>query len=206
MKEHFVSSKTARLTFVVSDSESPADPAVRFVTSGFPRGSETGSTMVEFALVCVLFLTMLFGIIDFGRALYDYHFVSNAARDATRWATVNGSTCADDSSCNGTGGMNNGPVKKADVQTYVKNLAIAAGLNTNSTGCGGSACLTTTAVCGVSDASNCADSVPGTCTTTYDAPGCAVKVQVSYKFNFLSALVNKSSITLSSTSEMVIAH
>src|SRR5690348_7145449 len=60
---------------------------------------EKGSTLVEFALVFMLLMTMMLGIVNFGRALYAYHFVSNAARSATRWAAVNGNTCTNDGSC-----------------------------------------------------------------------------------------------------------
>lgn len=41
---------------------------------------QTGSTIVEFALVAVLFLTVLLGIMDFGRIL----FMWNSAAEATR--------------------------------------------------------------------------------------------------------------------------
>ena len=40
-----------------------------------------GATMVEFALVLVLFLTFLLGILDFSRMLWTW----NAAAEATRW-------------------------------------------------------------------------------------------------------------------------
>lgn len=51
---------------------------------------ERGSSLVEYALIFMLFMTMLLGIADFGRALYAYHFVSSAAREATRYAMVRG--------------------------------------------------------------------------------------------------------------------
>ena len=155
---------------------------------------EQGSALVEFALVCLFFLTMLFGIVDFGRALYAYHFVSNAARDATRWAAVNGSTCATDSSCAA-------PATPTDVKNYVKSLATWASINTSSTGCGGSACLTTTPTW---QAPQWTSSAP--CTAPLNSPGCEVQVQVNYNFIFTVPLVYKNSITLSSTSRMIIAH
>lgn len=40
-----------------------------------------GATMVEFALVLILFLTVLLGIVDFARMLWTW----NAASEATRW-------------------------------------------------------------------------------------------------------------------------
>jgi Flp pilus assembly protein TadG len=64
------------------------------VTSRF-RGfkGEQGSAMVEFALSLVVLLTLLFGIIDIGRALYAYNWLYNGARQATRWAMVRGAFC-----------------------------------------------------------------------------------------------------------------
>jgi hypothetical protein len=57
------------------------------------RANQRGSALVEQALVLTILLAVIFGIIDSGRALYTYHFVSQAAREATRWASVRGSTC-----------------------------------------------------------------------------------------------------------------
>ena len=51
---------------------------------------ECGSGLVEYALIVILFMTMLLGIADFSRALYAYHFVSSQAREATRYAIVRG--------------------------------------------------------------------------------------------------------------------
>jgi Flp pilus assembly protein TadG len=43
--------------------------------------NQSGATMVEFALVLILFLTVLLGIVDFARMLWTW----NAATEATRW-------------------------------------------------------------------------------------------------------------------------
>ena len=60
-----------------------------------PAERERGSTLVEFALVTVLVLVpLIFGIIDFARAAYAYHYVSYSAREAARWASVRGAQCA----------------------------------------------------------------------------------------------------------------
>ena len=42
---------------------------------------ETGVTMVEFAIVTAVFLTLMLGIMDFGRMLFTW----NATAEATRW-------------------------------------------------------------------------------------------------------------------------
>jgi Flp pilus assembly protein TadG len=163
------------------------------------RGSECGSTIVEFALILILLMTMIVGGVDFGRALYAYHFVAHAAKSAARWAAVNGATCGApsascescDNSCNGTAPMNNGPASSGDISTYVTNLA-PQGIST--------ANLTTTATW------NTNSNTPAICSTTDNYPGCIVQVQVSYQFNFLFPLVSNKTLTLSSTSEMVIVH
>lgn len=159
--------------------------------------SERGSTMLEFGLVIILFMTMFLGIMDFSRALYWYHFVSHAARDATRWAAVNGLDCGSDSSCNGVGYMNSGTATEADIQKYVASITPLNGIKASDVTCGG-------AVVGV-----CAtwpgDGTAG-CTAKPKGPGCPVQVTVSYKLDFISTLVHKTSITMSSSSQMVIAH
>ena len=148
------------------------------------RNDERGSTLVEFALVFILFMTMLLGIAGFGHALYAYHFVSNVAREATRWAAVNGADCADDKTCAA-------PASASDIDAYVKSLApegiTAANITTT---------VTYPAVAGG----------PAICATTDNAPGCTVEVQVSYPFTFIFPLLPTKPLTLSSSSEMVIAH
>ena len=51
---------------------------------------DRGQTVVEFAFSVIAFLTLLFGMIGFGIAVYDYNFVSDAAREGTRYASVHG--------------------------------------------------------------------------------------------------------------------
>jgi hypothetical protein len=45
------------------------------------RKRQLGAAIVEFAIVAVVFLTLLLGIMDFGRMLFTW----NAAAEATRW-------------------------------------------------------------------------------------------------------------------------
>ncbi len=48
-----------------------------------------GQGLVEFALILPIFLLMIFGILDIGRAIYAYNTVANSARTAARVALVN---------------------------------------------------------------------------------------------------------------------
>jgi Flp pilus assembly protein TadG len=57
----------------------------------------------------------MFGIIDFGRAMYTYSSVAELARQGARWAIVRGSGCTVLDSCNAT---------SAEVQTYVQSLSL----------------------------------------------------------------------------------
>lgn len=164
-------------------------------TTEFHR--ERGASLVEFAFIFMVFITMVFGIIEFSRALYAYHFVNNEAKRATRWAAVNGYTCADDGSCDGTGGMNNGPASATNIQDYVANGA-PMGINPND--------ITTAVSWPVQPGTPAYCNSASPYYTHYNDPGCTVEVHVSYEFHFLFPFIHNSPITLSSTSEMVITH
>ena len=56
------------------------------------RWSQRGQSLVETALVLPILLIILMGIFDFGRAIFAYNAVSNAAREAARVAIVNQNT------------------------------------------------------------------------------------------------------------------
>jgi len=44
--------------------------------------------MVEFALLTPLFFLLLFGLVDFGRAIYFYNSIAHGAREAARYAVA----------------------------------------------------------------------------------------------------------------------
>ncbi len=52
------------------------------------RGDRRGQSLVEFALVLPLFIIILVGIFDFGRAVFAYSTLNNASREAARQAVV----------------------------------------------------------------------------------------------------------------------
>jgi Flp pilus assembly protein TadG len=137
---------------------------------------ERGSALVEFALVSTATLTLMLGIIDFGRAVYTYHLVANGARSGTRYAIVRGSTCT----------VTGCPATTDSIQTYVRGLA--PGINPNSLA------VTTT----WSSTGACSD-------PANQGPGCTVAVQVSYPFRFIIPLLPNFTMTMSSTSQMVIS-
>jgi Flp pilus assembly protein TadG len=178
-----------RLTTVfLRDGMRPKRLSLRSFTA-----DETGSSLVEVAVSLTALLMFIFGIMDCSRALYAYHFTSYAARSATRYATVRGSTwgstiCATASTfqCNATA---------ANVKTFVKAIA-PAGVNTSSTTLGVATTWGGTAPTGTT----------GTCITTNgnNSPGCQVVVQVTYSFNFVLPFLSQTTMALTSTSKSII--
>ncbi len=52
------------------------------------RRDERGQTLVEFALILPIFILLLVGILDLGRAVYAFNTISNASRQAVRVGIV----------------------------------------------------------------------------------------------------------------------
>jgi len=82
------------------------------------KWNDAGTAIIEFGLVVTVFFMFVFGVMDFGRMIYTYHFVSNAACQATRYAIVRGSASTD-------------PATATEVADYVKSM-IPEGINPNS--------------------------------------------------------------------------
>ncbi|MGH8014016.1 MAG: TadE/TadG family type IV pilus assembly protein [Candidatus Binataceae bacterium] len=74
------------------------------------RAHTGAQSSAEFAMVAVVFLILVFGTIDLSRALYAYNFVCYAARDAIRFAALNGSSSPN-------------PAGTSDIQNLVMNLS-----------------------------------------------------------------------------------
>ena len=53
---------------------------------------QAGQSLAELSIVLVLFLVLLFGIVDAGRLIFAYSAVSAGAREGVRWAVVRGAT------------------------------------------------------------------------------------------------------------------
>jgi Flp pilus assembly protein TadG len=51
--------------------------------------SEHGQSLVEFALILPIFILVLAGLFDLGRAVFAYNTISNASRESVRVAIVN---------------------------------------------------------------------------------------------------------------------
>jgi len=153
---------------------------------------ECGNALIEYALSFMLFLTLLFGIAGFGDALYVYHFLSNGAREASRYAAVRGSTCNNDSSCS-LATPDTGPAAPGNtvIQDYVGTI-VPPGIDSSRVI--------------VTPSWPVQANGPTNCNTTANAPGCVVEVQISYSFNFIFPLISTASLPMSSTSQMMIVH
>jgi Flp pilus assembly protein TadG len=139
-----------------------------------------GQTLVEAALSLAVLFTLVFGMIEMGLVFYTYNFVSEAAREGARYAMTRGSSCT--SPCT--------EATNASVQNYVQNLGYP-GLNSSD--------LTVTTTWPDTGAS-CTPSV-----SPCNNPGNNVMVKVTYAFPWSIPFVPSSILTMTSTSEMIIA-
>ncbi|HEY0006694.1 MAG TPA: TadE family protein [Pyrinomonadaceae bacterium] len=58
------------------------------------KSSERGSTLLEFAISATMFLTLMFGIIEFGRLLWTHNALTDATRRGARYAINHSSSDA----------------------------------------------------------------------------------------------------------------
>jgi Flp pilus assembly protein TadG len=72
---------------------------------------EEGSAALEMAISTMLYMVIVLGILDLTRMIYAYNFVSFAAREASRYASVRGTA---------------NPATSATVKTFVRSEAVAA--------------------------------------------------------------------------------
>ncbi len=73
----------------------PSNPSLLTSQSRICRSrslkNERGTTIVEFALILSLFVLIILGIMNFGRALWAYSAMAHVAREGARYAIVRGS-------------------------------------------------------------------------------------------------------------------
>src|SRR3989442_15692647 len=54
------------------------------------RRRQRGSALVESGLTMIVFMTVIFGLIEFGRVVWAYNLMSHAVRGGRRYAMVHG--------------------------------------------------------------------------------------------------------------------
>jgi Flp pilus assembly protein TadG len=179
---------------------------------------QTGASLVEYAFVVIVFLSLIFGVSGFGHALFAYHYLNEVAKEATRYATVRGLNCTKDQnggSCQASNSASAtaGPTSQSDVQAYVVSITPQS--------IDSSKVIATATWPGPSSPPLCFHDVTlpnGTVVPKVpdNSPGCTVAVTVAYPYNLNFPLLPVSTATtapctssgfcLNSTSEMVIAH
>jgi len=151
------------------------------------ENGEAGSALVEFALATVVILTVLFGIIDVGRALYSYDWVTDAARRGSRYAMVRGQTSCIASphltDCRATPGT---PSTPGTIAYYA--VSNGFGINRNA--------VILTATCW-----------PNTNISNAPCPtGTTVIVTVNYPFEFILPFLPHQQWTMRSSSSRIVAN
>jgi Flp pilus assembly protein TadG len=139
--------------------------------------------MVEFAIAASALLLFIFGILEFGRVLYIYHTVSNAARIGSRWAIVRGA-----SSC--TSPIDHCSASQSDISAFVTSQVPMLDANT----------MTVTARWSASNDPSTGCTAAGT-----NVAGHLVCVTVSYPFTFAIPFVSNTPLTIAATSSMAIS-
>jgi Flp pilus assembly protein TadG len=156
---------------------------------GSLRGEE-GASVVEMAFASTIFLAMLIGTFQMLLASYTFHFVSDAAREATRYAIVRGST-----SCINTPSLSNCNATPDQIQAFVRRLNYPGITSSNLT------VKTTWLTASATTPRTWSACTSGTC----NAPGNQVKVVVIYAFTFSVPFVPRAGFNLTSTSRMAIS-
>ena len=49
---------------------------------------ESGQSLVEFAFTALLFFLIIFGVVDLGRAVFEYNLLASSAREGARMASI----------------------------------------------------------------------------------------------------------------------
>jgi len=60
------------------------------------KTGEEGASLLEFAIAATVFLTVLFAVVEFGRALWVHNALSDAARRGARYAVLHKATDIED--------------------------------------------------------------------------------------------------------------
>lgn len=151
---------------------------------------EEGANAVEMAVSSLVLLTMLIGVCQMSLGLYAYQYCSDAARQATRYAMVRGST-----SCTNTPNLSNCNATVSEIVSFVQGLGYK-GITSTKVNVTPQWCVASTTT--PTTWSSCSN-------TTSNAPGNLVQVTVAYPVSFHVPFAPQLSLNLSSTSQMVVS-
>jgi Flp pilus assembly protein TadG len=161
-----------------------------------------GQALVEFALVIPIFILVLFGLIDMGRAVYANHTLAQATREAARLAATQaywvGNPSAE-TTCNTAAG----PVCPADVAALKANVDAAA--NRMAVGLGALPPAQIFIQCNASTSTPPTGSWTGSTCSSRSA-GSLVSVRIAYTHTMITPIVGQiaNNLSLSASTTMVI--
>ena len=132
-----------------------------------------GSVLIETAITTLIMMTCACIIMELSLAFYISGMISETAREGVRYAIVHGSTCATSTgaSCTASG---------TSINTFTQSIGYP--------NAGGGALI----------ASTTWPDTTGNCATS-NAPGCRVKISISYTFPIHIPLVPSKSLALSTS-------
>jgi Flp pilus assembly protein TadG len=148
---------------------------------------DDGASSVEFALSATIFFAFVFGIMAMSGALFTFHFVSEAAREGSRYAMVRGTS----SYTNCVGAQSPCPTSAAAVQSYVQGLSFPGVVGTSMT--------VTTTYSAFPTGSGCSPNA------NCENPGNLVTVKVVYAYPLRIPFMPVRTLNLTSTSAMIIS-
>ena len=160
-------------------------------TSTSFANDQHGSVLIETATALACFLVLFLAIIECSRAVYSDLFVGYAARTASRYAMVRGSTWTG-STCSTTATASC-DATSANVASFVQSSA-PIGIDAVDD------VTVTTTWPGTTPAGTPCGATSGT-----NSPGCTVQVTVVYNFTFIPPFSSIGAITLASTSAVAVA-
>jgi Flp pilus assembly protein TadG len=164
------------------------------------RSQHRGQALVETALILPLFLVLLLGVVDMGRAVWATTSLASAAREAARFAIVHGGAVSTVCPVGPPSVDTNIPTASASCpypspskQSIVDaaiSAAIAGGTNTTVTVCYGLNCTGNTDTAGATN-----------------ARGTPITIVITSNVNLIvPSLLGRSSFSLSGSSTMLVNH
>ena len=177
---------------------------------------EEGAAMVEMGFAAIVVIMFLFGIIETSYVLYSYNYVSNAARDATRYAAIRGPNSCNDANVTPFPNCGLRPTKFSSTTDPTKNPLLAyvegmgyPGLTPSNTSLEvkymvatkTAAGLTTWAYDSTCNSTSDIDSSSNPCNSV----GNMINVKVVYKFPLTIPFWRNVTVPVGSTSQMMIS-
>lgn len=159
---------------------------------------EAGAAIVEIAISSVITLATFIGVFQMTMACYTYNAVSEITRETTRWAAVRGRTCHTN-----TPTLDNCPATTTNIQDHAKTFgAIDWSPCTSSSPCVAVSYKTASTTLSGSGQSLTTWS---TCSSSCGNPGDMIVITTTYPYSFNIPFVSQFSLSLTSTSEMIVA-